>query len=79
MARFSRARLSESEAQMYGFRWGPMDVTRAAHLEGRGYVVHITTDHLQVEVYVSEQGRRYTVVTNGSGRVVRRGLDDVGG
>lgn len=42
----------------YGFNWGPMKVERLAHIEGRGYVVQVSTDHMQVEVYVSEKGQK---------------------
>lgn len=41
----------------FGFEWGPMKVERLAHIEGRGYVVAVTTEHMTVQVYVSEKGR----------------------
>lgn len=42
----------------FGFDWGPMSVTRCAHIEGRGYIVEITTDHSRLQVYVTEKGRK---------------------
>jgi hypothetical protein len=41
----------------FGFEWGPMKVERLTHIEGRGYVVSVKTEHMEVQVYVSEQGR----------------------
>lgn len=45
------------EPNPYGFNWGPMRVERLAHIEGRGYVLRIHTDHRSLQVQVSEQGR----------------------
>lgn len=44
----------------YGFDWGPMSVTRLAHIEGRGYVLEVTTDHARLQIHVTEKGRRVT-------------------
>ena len=41
----------------YGFRWGPMLVERACHIEGRGYSIQIQTEHKVMQIYVSEAGR----------------------
>lgn len=41
----------------YGFLWGPMEVERSCHVEGRGYALTIRTDHQEMQVYVSEKGR----------------------
>ena len=41
----------------FGFRWGPMLVERWTHIEGRGYVLVIQTEHALLQVYVSEAGR----------------------
>jgi hypothetical protein len=41
----------------YGFRWGPVAVDRLAHVEGRGRVIEVRTDHARIQVYVSEAGR----------------------
>ena len=48
------------QSDRYGFAWGPMQVTRAASIPGRGRILTITTDHAEVQVYVSEHGRRIT-------------------
>lgn len=53
---------SEAEAAQYGFRWGPMDVIRIAHIEGRGYCLEIRTDYDRLQVYVSEKGRKVEAV-----------------
>ena len=44
----------------YGFDWGPMSVTRMADIEGRGYVLEITTDHARLQIHVTEKGRKIT-------------------
>ena len=49
--------------ERYGFRYGPAEVTRLAHIPGRGYWLAIETDHKTLEVHVSESGRRITVVS----------------
>ena len=41
----------------YGFRWGPMEITRAMHVVGRGYSVLIETPTKRVHLGVSEAGR----------------------
>lgn len=50
--------MTGSEAWRYGFPWGPMIVTRATHVPGRGYVLEIKTEHQSMQVYVSEKGRK---------------------
>ena len=42
----------------YGFEWGPMEVTRMAHIEGRGYVLEIRTAHRSMQVHITEAGYR---------------------
>jgi hypothetical protein len=42
----------------YGFEWGPMVVERTAHIEGRGYVLTIKTEHKRMQVHVTEAGRK---------------------
>lgn len=54
------SRPSGVEAAQYGFRWGPLDVTRLAHIEGRGYVLRIITDHQEMQIHVTEKGRKIT-------------------
>lgn len=45
----------------YGFQWGPLNVERLAHIEGRGYVVSVRGpkgyEGPEVQVFVSEKGR----------------------
>ena len=41
----------------YGFGWGPMKVQRLAYIEGRGYVLEVSTDTQSMQVYISEKGR----------------------
>jgi len=49
--------------QVYGFRWGPLSVVRLAHVEGRGYVLSVQTEHHPgVEVRVSEKGHVIKVI-----------------
>jgi hypothetical protein len=49
------------DIERYGFAWGPMIVERSAHIEGRGYILTVKTDHARVEVYVTEKGRKINV------------------
>ena len=41
----------------FGFQWGPAQVVRTVHVEGRGRVITIYTGHRTLEVFVSEKGR----------------------
>ena len=41
----------------FGFRWGPMEVTRMAFVPGKGRVVGINTPSHRCQLYVSEAGR----------------------
>ena len=47
----------------YGFRWGPLDVMRLAHIPRRGYRIGIYTDHQSLEIHISELGDRIEVVS----------------
>lgn len=38
----------------YGFEWGPLEVRRVAHIEGRAYVLVVDTGFELLEIYVSE-------------------------
>jgi len=51
----------------FGFTWGPIRVTRVSHVEGRGYVVSITADGTELEVYISPKGRSVRVFDKVSG------------
>ena len=42
----------------YGFQWGPLDVVRIAHFPGRGRVLGLKTQHDELEVFVTNKGRR---------------------
>lgn len=46
-----------SGVTQYGFQWGPLEVQRTVHVEGRGYVVTVQTERESIQVYVSEKGR----------------------
>lgn len=48
----------------YGFRWGPLVVTRLAHIQRRGYVLEIATKHETMQVYVSEKGQKIRAMTS---------------
>lgn len=47
-------------ASRFGFKWGPMVVSRAARIEGRGFCVEVATEHARMQILVSERGRRIT-------------------
>ena len=49
---------AEGIVTRYGFQWGPMIVTRMAHITRRGYVLSIETPHQSMQVYVTEKGRK---------------------
>lgn len=57
----SNRRSEPDGTTQYGFKWGPLDVERVAHIEGRGYVVSVRGpkgyEGPEVQVYVSEGGR----------------------
>lgn len=58
----------------YGFDWGPLHVERLAHVEGRGYALRIYTDHDEVQVYVTEKGRKVQAYSRaGKARLVPEG------
>jgi len=50
--------MGETEARQYGFPWGPMTVTRLAHVPGEGYALEIRTEHQSLCVYITEKGRK---------------------
>lgn len=50
--------LTMVEPNPYGFNWGPMKVERLIHVEGRGYVLEIRTEHATVQIHVTEKGRK---------------------
>lgn len=54
----------------YGFLWGPMEVLRVAHVEGRGYVVEVRTEHAKLQVYVTEKGRRVEAYRPSGGKML---------
>lgn len=45
----------------YGFMWGPMEVHRIVHIEGRGYVLGVDAPGGRLQIYVSEKGRSVRV------------------
>ena len=53
------------ESIEYGFVWGPAEVTRLARFEGRGRVIGVATEHRQLQVAVSEGGRKIRVWLDG--------------
>ena len=50
----------EDRLTQYGFTYGPAEVTRMCHIEGRGRVLQVKTPHAELQVLVSEKGRRIT-------------------
>lgn len=50
------------DVDAFGFRWGPMHVERTAHVEGRGYILTVKTDHARIEVHVTQAGRKINVI-----------------
>ena len=49
---------AEGLVTRYGFQWGPLIVTRMAHITRRGYVLSVETPHQSMQVYVTEKGRK---------------------
>lgn len=45
----------------YGWRWGPITITRIASIEGRGVVVDLSTEAGSVEVHATPSGQSMTV------------------
>lgn len=60
----NRSTRTEADASAYGFRWGPLDVTRITEYRG-SHALEIATDHTSVEVYVSKGGHSIRVYKNG--------------
>lgn len=50
--------MSDAEVTRYGFDWGPAKIERITHIEGRGRVMEIRTDHARIQVYITEKGRK---------------------
>jgi hypothetical protein len=48
--------MSEVERLPFGFRWGQIEVTRMAEIEGRGQVIGIEAGNRKFELYVSAKG-----------------------
>ena len=42
----------------FGFEWGPVEITRLAHIERRGYLLEVRTKRQSMQIYVSEKGRK---------------------
>jgi hypothetical protein len=53
-----RAESVSGGSTRYGFDWGPMSVERLCHIDGRGYVLTIRTEHQEMQVHVTEAGRK---------------------
>ena len=49
------------ESTPYGFKWGPLTVTRIAHDDSIGYVLEVETDRHVAQVRVSAGGQNMTV------------------
>ena len=56
----------------HGFTFGPAEVTRICHLDGRGYVLEVKTEHAQLQILISEKGRRITTYPINNARESRR-------
>jgi hypothetical protein len=48
------------EITNYGFKWGPMEVTRACS-DDRYHTILLKTDHREVQIHVSPTGRSVRV------------------
>lgn len=49
----------------YGFRWGPMEVTRIAIVDTERRILEVKTATTKVNIYVSAQGRSVRVFKDG--------------
>lgn len=54
---------------VYGFVWGPMEVTRLAQIDGRVVVSVRTATGREIEVYTSATGRSLRVFEKGKGEM----------
>lgn len=61
--------MSDLATHSHGFLWGPLNVTRIAHWSPRkgreSYVVEVSTDHVELNIYVSKTGRSVRVFRDG--------------
>lgn len=71
MAKTKRKRLPADEAERYGFRWGPVDVTRIAS-DHRGRMLDIATEHRSITVWISNGGRSLRVYSGARELVSKR-------
>ena len=59
-----------SGSKPYGFDWGPLSVERLVHVEGRGRVLEVKTEHRTLQVYCSEAGRSLRVFRVGGSELL---------
>lgn len=45
----------------FGFTYGPAIVQRLCHIEGKGRVLEVYTDHARVQLHITEAGRKINV------------------
>jgi hypothetical protein len=45
----------------YGFKWGPAEIVRLIAVPGRGRVLSVKTDHAELQILISEKGRKLRV------------------
>lgn len=67
----------------YGFKWGPMEISRAIHIPGKGRAldVWVTDDHgtrQRVQIYCSDAGRRVRVFLGTREMTAQRAADQEG-
>lgn len=58
-----------SELTEYGFKWGPMELTRLVSIDGRVWFQVTTEAGQQIEVYISRTGRSVRVFKRGKGEL----------
>jgi hypothetical protein len=56
----------------FGFTWGPTRVERMFHDDRVGYVIRVMTDHVELQIAVSPQGRSIRTFKRRWSRVERR-------
>ena len=54
----------------YGFTFGPATVERMWRVEGHGRCLRVKTPHAEIEVYITEAGRRIRVFDKKRGELL---------
>lgn len=55
----------DQEDYLFGFKWGPAHIHRICHIEGKGRLLSVKTEHGCIEVWISEKGKSLRAFRDG--------------